>query len=481
MGRFGCSPRLGRLKPGDWHLRGRVSSASGSPAPGRWIYETTGSERALSVLFCDDRKGHPLVESLSDCNVCRPIRIDSRGRQSACARRLLFLCLLSVFLLAVGQSGIYSQEVPDEKAWLGEVTGSMVNVRTGASTNHFPFMRLARGSDVVAVGGKGEWVEILVPAYRKIWIHRDYVEEAGENLRVKGSRVRLRATPGTRNAPLGMTRKGQILILAGEDDSNAEWVGVMAPMEAHAFIHRDYIDHKNDLEASMVATVFRGIRPVALAGATTTDSGSISGAPGGGDDKKGSPEKGDGREIRMLGALSERLQPIYEKFQSETKKNPRDWQFASILESLLAIEKGSEDVAEIEVAVELSRNIREHWLPLHQRIVVIEKDQAEARRQREIAKSKETEILRRTGQRGSREEKQFLAVGWIVPLGKHRKVEGTHKLLKGNRLLYYLKSDEVDLNEYVNKRVGVEGVVEEQPPSAGAQLIRLTRLKVLSE
>lgn len=415
------------------------------------------------------------------CNLNLLPCINSRTGLSASGVRSFVIFLLLGILLVIGNQNVVAQEAPEQQAWLGEVSGSVVNVRTGPSTNHFPFMRLARGSDVVAIGTKGEWVEIIVPSYRKIWIHGDYIEESGDGLKVTGNRVRLRATAGTKNVPLGMALKGQVLAPAGERDPASEWVGVLAPVEARAYIHGDYIAHKSDIDRSMIATVSRGIRPVALADATASDPDARSGAPGGGDAKAEITEQDESRIVRRLGALSDRLKPIYEQFQVETKKNPRDWNFAPVLESLMAIESGSEDVAEIEVAKELSRNIREHWSPLHQRIVVIEKEQAEARRQREIARSKENEILRKTGQRSTREEKKYLAVGWIVPLGKHRKVEGTHKLLKGNQLLYYLISDGVNLNEYVNKRVGVGGVIEEQPPSAGAQLIRLARVKVLSE
>ncbi|MGA1781145.1 MAG: hypothetical protein ACO4CW_12510, partial [Planctomycetota bacterium] len=78
-------------------------------------------------------------------------------------------------------------------------------------------------------------------------------------------------------------------------------------------------------------------------------------------------------------------------------------------------------------------------------------------------------------------ENDFSAVGWVATLGKFRKVDGTHRLLNGNRLLFYLKSEQLKLDDYVDKRVGIRGVIQDQPPSAGAQLILVTSITVLSD
>jgi len=48
-------------------------------------------------------------------------------------------------------------------------------------------------------------------------------------------------------------------------------------------------------------------------------------------------------------------------------------------------------------------------------------------------------------------------------------------------LMFYLKSEQLKLDDYVNKRVGISGVIQEQPPSAGAQLIHVTGIEVLSD
>ena len=110
----------------------------------------------------------------------------------------------------------------------------------------------------------------------------------------------------------------------------------------------------------------------------------------------------------------------------------------------------------------------------------IQRQQEEARTKRELVRVREDEVLRRTGHRSGKPEVKFQAIGWVVPLGKHRVVEATHKLLKGNKLLYYLDGGEIKLDQYVNKRVGIVGTFEEQEPSTGARLIRIQKIEILS-
>jgi lipopolysaccharide export system protein LptA len=53
--------------------------------------------------------------------------------------------------------------------------------------------------------------------------------------------------------------------------------------------------------------------------------------------------------------------------------------------------------------------------------------------------------------------------------------------MKGNQLLYHLDGGKLNLDQYVNKRVGIVGTVEEQDPSTGARLIRIKGIEVLSQ
>ena len=114
------------------------------------------------------------IDSFSDTGCPIPNK-SSRGRVSLIIAGLL--ALLTGFqadLLA--QSSDPTQSQPTLEPWLAKVSGKSVNLRAGASTNHFAFARLSMDAPVIAMGGRGDWVEIVVPSDQTIWIHGDFVD-----------------------------------------------------------------------------------------------------------------------------------------------------------------------------------------------------------------------------------------------------------------------------------------------------------------
>ena len=52
--------------------------------------------------------------------------------------------------------------------------------------------------------------------------------------------------------------------------------------------------------------------------------------------------------------------------------------------------------------------------------------------------------------------------------------------MKGNQLLYYLNGEKLNLDQYVNKRVGIIGTIQELDPETGARLLMVQKIEVLS-
>ena len=52
--------------------------------------------------------------------------------------------------------------------------------------------------------------------------------------------------------------------------------------------------------------------------------------------------------------------------------------------------------------------------------------------------------------------------------------------MKGNQLLYYLNGEKMNLDQYVNKRVGIVGTIKEQDPESGARLLEVQKIEILS-
>ncbi len=425
-----------------------------------------------------------------------PISSNSRrGRVSLLIAGLL--ALLTGFqadLLA--QSADATQSQPTMEPWLAKVTGKSVNLRAGASTNHFAFARLSMDAPVIAIGGRGDWVEIVVPSDQTIWIHGDFVEESGEErLRVTGDRVRLRCTASTNHTPLGLTVMGQILKPTGQRKADSkvagkEWVEVFAPLNARGWIHGDYVKRSDQkIDPARLSTLHDTLktRPgsptgiPAVAGDDNSAGSEVKTPEDAGAVQAGNPEVEDqSGTIKIPTFESERLKQLFEQFQKETEKPPVKWDFSDIFRKIQVFETTSEDLGEIRVVKDLARTINEHFVPLQRRLIEIERQQEIARAKREKEQAREKEILRRTGHRNTPGDSKYQAVGWVVPLGKHRKVEASHKLMKGNQLLFYLNGEDLNLDQYVNKRVGIVGTIKEQDPELGARLLEVQKIEILS-
>lgn len=401
-------------------------------------------------------------------------RIDTVRRKHAPAVVILGVMALTALPMCFLGSGIavaQDQRVTDGYPSLGVIKGGRARVRTGPSANNFAFTHLDGGSRVIVHAIRGEWSEISLPPYRTIWIHGDYVAETKNDQgisehRVRGTQVRLRGTAGTDHEPIGFAEPNMLLNLTGKRDSSGTWVEARAPFQARVFVHSSLIELGNRVRASELALLFRGLRPP--------------GAPGGSTGNGAIAKKPD-VEIEKLvpGSVSPRLERIFDAFRAEHAKKPVLWNFGSILAELATIEKTSEDLGEIRLAKELTAHIEGKLVPIQAEFAAAEKRQLAARRGVAAGQRMEKEITKAVHKESGPEAK-YLAVGWVVGLGKHRKVEGTHMLKKGNRLLFYLKSDTIDLDRYVNKRIGIQGIKQEQPPESGAQLILVKSVEVLS-
>lgn len=439
------------------------------------------------------------VESFSDICLHIPSRNSHRRFSLLLAGLLALLTGFPTGLLAQTADPVQSQ--PTLEPWLAKVTGKSVNLRAGASTNHFAFSRLTMDAPVIAMGGKGDWVEIVVPSDQAIWIHGDFVEEAGEGrLRVTGDRVRLRCTASTNHTPLGLTVMGQILKATGQRKADSkvagkEWVEVFAPLNARGWIHGDYVKRSDQkIDPARLSTLHdtlktkpgspSGIPPVPEN--NTSSDASVNSPEDKGAAQAKNPAKEDPATEDQSGTIkiptfeSERLKQLFEQFQKETEKPPVKWDFSDIFRKIQVFETTSEDLGEIRVVKDLARTINEHFVPLQRRLIEIERQQEIARAKREKEQAREKEILRRTGHRNTPGDSKYQAVGWVVPLGKHRKVEASHKLMKGNQLLFYLNGKDLNLDQYVNKRVGIVGTIKEQDPELGARLLEVQKIEILS-
>jgi len=361
-----------------------------------------------------------------------------------------------------------------------------VNVRSGPSTNHVSFAQLGDRTAIALTGRRGEWLRFALPPSIPVWISEKYVSrEADGSARVNGNQVRLRTQPNTKQNPIGLLQNGTPLRPTGRRDAtdteHGPWIEVAAPLSADGWVHQDYVAVEAAISPDSVARFYDGV-PTPSA---TRERGDVAaGVPrpaAAGQGSAGGEPPGERPEFRLPAVGREPFIDLYERIRVENAKPPIDWQFEPIIAELRGLATRSEDQIVVDTAKDWLAIIEDYWVPTQRRLVALEREKEAARRAREAAEAKEREIEKRPGERVARREKDFLAVGWVDQLGKYRKADGSHRLLKGNQLVFYLRSDTLNLDEYVNKRVGISGVIQEQPPGAGAQLILVTGIQVLSD
>jgi biopolymer transport protein ExbD/uncharacterized protein YgiM (DUF1202 family) len=120
--------------------------------------------------------------------------------------RMRFVC--AALALAVVTAG--SQAQAAEQTFTGVINADQVNIRSGASTNHYPVMKLKRGATVVVhkakvAGAKANqwdlygWYQITPPAGSFSYVSKKFVtlDANGKTAVVSGNRVMVRAPAPT--------------------------------------------------------------------------------------------------------------------------------------------------------------------------------------------------------------------------------------------------------------------------------------------
>ena len=373
-----------------------------------------------------------------------------------------------------------------------EIRGNRVNIRTGPSTNHNPITQLPDRTRVVATGKNGDWVRFSLPPMAKVWISQKFVESTSVGqARVRGNKVNLRAAPNTMHAPIGQVSLGTPIFPTGRldliDQKNGPWVEIDAPLGASGWIIARHIQLSDRLSADQVKTFYAGSPRTPRAVDVATGDPPVVPVTR---RQPGEPvpavepptEVQPKMELPLPAVCHEPFLAIYEQLRVEYAKLPSTWNFDPMLADLRAMARASEDLVIADMAGQWVDLIEKNWVPYARRMQGHSQQKEIARRAQEEAERRERENeIRPAGQGTPGSDKEFLAVGWVATLGKYRKADGTHRLLKGNKLVFYLKSETLKLDDFVNKRVGISGVLQEQSPSAGANLILVTNIKVLSD
>lgn len=384
---------------------------------------------------------------------------------------------------ATAQTGAPSKkaEPAPEVYRLAKVSGNRVNVRVGPSSNHFRVFALDLDTPVIVTRVSGEWAQIMMPVNQRCWIISELLEidtaKPRARSRVLGTAVNLRAAANTRYSVIGQVGPRSLIFPTGRTSRDGKWVEVFAPLEARLYMHRDYLEMSSRMSAAQARKRWPSLLAPGELPPAHVKNGMLPDAvptPSGASDRtSGVTAKIETPNAPVLpSVVSPRLRKLHAKLNAELAKEPEAWNFNAIQAELLTTRRNSEDTGEARLAELWFEYIEENYVPI---VETLARGKQNRPPEGPVKPDKPIEI----GPLPKASDK-FLAKGWVVGMGKNSKVGGTHKLMKGNRLLFYLKSDTIDLDRLMYKRISIQGTIQERPPSEGARLIKVTGFKVLS-
>ncbi len=371
------------------------------------------------------------------------------------------------FVLLAWRGTVFGSDGP----YIGVVNGSEVKVRTGASHNHHAFSFIRMGQRIVVEREVNGWCRILIPRWIPVFVHKNYVEVRGERGVVKAGELNVRAQPNRTHEALGSLHSGTEVQILSEEEGG-DWLRIVAPANARAFVSQRYLSKEKEIGTEDLvaqhAMISQGLGPRVIVGSgRESESIVVSGA---------------GRPHAAGGYRSAALRKAETNFAEVALKNPQERDFSEVKATYQEIAGTSEDRAEISAAEAGLKKIED----LDQRkmqLIGAERTIAEVDR---INQELDEQVRHaRIAGRGPREDAEaYLARGWVTGINRFHGYQGTHRLMKGNQVLYYLKSEDgrgIPLDLFLNKRVGVRGVIRELDPKVGANLIVVSEITVLAD
>ncbi len=296
--------------------------------------------------------------------------------------------------------GVGTTQASDDFPFEGEVKTGNLHVRSGPGVNFTVLGDVHKGERLTVVEKKGDWLKVQIPETCRVWVAARYVEwkEGDVEGLVKGNDVNLRAA-GSFNAEslakLSAGDKVRIFKRVG-DWFEAAPVGI----DVFAWVSAKYV---SDLGTS-------------------------------------DPDAAEWLSIRKL-------------YQQEMDKEIRSRNLDGVLarsESLATSCRNPRVKERVDLFIQQIREEAE-WC---RKLSTTELERKQAVQAIQQKYEKEIKSLINNTPPGN----AYLLTGWLYECGNIiGGAPGTHKLVKGGKLVAYVRGNNVDLKKYYGKYVGVNG------------------------
>jgi len=341
--------------------------------------------------------------------------------------RRLSMGIAWVILLGVLSAAAAADQPEAGSEYVGELTGDRVRVRAGGGLNHQILTHVSKGAKVLVRQQKGDWLRIRVPDQVSLWISGKYVkaDPSGRTGTVTGRRVNVRARK-IKGDVLGQVHAGDQLAIRGRDGT---WLKIAPPQRVSAWVYAKYVRNiggygqwKSKVEAE---ASFRDLM-------------------------------GQARDL----------------YEAELKKQPEERDFASVIalyDKGMSLAPGDAAKAEAAARRDFVAAIKE-----------VNDSFIEAMKPYKHLPAKLAELEQKYKAMFEKAAPpEYTANGWVQSLGKVAFRPATHKLVKGGKVLYLIKSADYDLENYRGKYVGVIGQVLQEKSWWGVPVIDVSQIDLL--
>lgn len=321
---------------------------------------------------------------------------------------------------------------PAPKVRLGEVVGTVLNVRSGPGIAYGVLTKVLRGTRLTILGERDGWLKVEMPENDYSWVSAQFVEKGSAGVgTVTGDGVNVRVEPDTSAEVLGQLNRGYQVRIVEEREG---WVRIKPLPGAIGWVSADFV---KELPAE-----------AAPAGPTI-------------------PAEEARKKFTALEA----------RFKAEVAKDISEWDLKKFIPEYQALARGAED-RDIRFMAENRLSQLAAFQAVQDRVAQQKKAYAElqdklkdleARYQRQLAQ------LRRATQ-----QPRYIATGVLKRLAISFLPPATHKIEGPDRILFLLYSTDVDLSAYEGKRVGLIGSMT-VPKGWETPLIRVTKVDVLPQ
>lgn len=315
------------------------------------------------------------------------------------------------------------------------IAGGRVNVRAGPNTQYESVAVLTTGTPVTVVSKHGEWYKVVFPADQLASIHKNFVTaeitgdipEAGTPGVVNQDAADVHAYYWDRSTVVGRMNKGDPVTIRQE---RGQWYRIDAPPSARAYIFAEYV--RIDGNAAV---------PIDIAPPPENPAVDLT---AGKEDGTGRPRltKADQDALKIKEAYFSRLreQARRDEEQEARRINELEQALDDLAARLSAVDL--ETAGMLSYPVQTTAVGGSEWAPP--------------------------------------DPMYGGFTGWIENIGRVGGAPASFRLSKGGEVRFYLRSDRYNLNDFIGRRVWVNGNVE-LAAGANANVLNVDQLRVLTD